>query len=187
MVAWGLRVPNKAARCCHRAAGNKFDKQKAKKSDKPAPILNDAGLLEGHKSPILVDGLECAAAQFDAYKLVKFWYPDALDLKIWRNRALDHFGDMATDPALLFGQTRPVNSAAGADAGASDATNTCHDVGKGSGGAGGEGWLPDLSRQAESSKILLKSFQSRLWRRWLSQCSISRKIFSFCASYISRW
>jgi len=131
-------------------------KQYPKKS---TPVLEDAGFLQRDESAILVDGFEGPATQLEADILVKLGNPDALDLKIWGNRALHHFGDVTPDTPFFLGQTRPVDSAAGADTGASDTTNTCHDFRKVAGVAGRAGWLPQLRRQAESTRILEKNSQ----------------------------
>jgi len=86
-----------------------------------------ASLFEGHKRTIFINRLECAATQFEAQELSQFRHPDALGLEIGADGAQHDFGDVAADPALFLGQTRTVDSAAGADAGSSNTANTCHD------------------------------------------------------------
>src|SRR5690606_33822549 len=89
-----------------------------------------SGLLQRHESTVLVDGLQCAAAQFELHELAELRNPDALGLKIWGNGALHHFRDVTTDTTLFLGQTRTVNFSARADAGSSDAANTGHKIKK---------------------------------------------------------
>ena len=86
----------------------------------------DSSLLQRHECTILVDGLQCAAAELKANELAELRNPDALGLKIWRDRALHHFRDVTTDTTFFLGQTRTVNFSARADAGSSDAANTGH-------------------------------------------------------------
>ena len=44
------------------------------------------------------------AAQLDAHELVQLGNPDALGLKVRRNGALGHLGDVTTDTAFFLGQ-----------------------------------------------------------------------------------
>lgn len=113
------RIPIKNQHHAKMGLVSKIDSERAGGSD-------DSSLLERHKSTILVDGLEGAAAQLEADELAQLRNPDALGLEIWRDRALHHFRDVTTDTTLFLGQTRTVNFAARADAGSSDTTNTGH-------------------------------------------------------------
>jgi len=89
-------------------------------------LLNDACFFQGHVSTILVDGLERACGKLDANELAELRNPDALALKVWGNFAFGDLGHVTADAALFLGQAGTVNLAAGADAGASNTTNTCH-------------------------------------------------------------
>ena len=89
-------------------------------------LLNDASLFQSGVCTVFVHGFQRAAAEFGANETTQFRNPNALVLKVWGNRAFGDFGDVTTDTALFLGQARTMDFAAGADAGASDATNTCH-------------------------------------------------------------
>jgi hypothetical protein len=122
-------VKRSAVLLCKGLQGNIFAKKLPVSVGKAVhgSLLDEARLFEGHVSTVFVDGLERAAAQFDADKLLKFRDPDPFVLEVWGNRAFGDFGDVTTDTAFFLGQARTMDFAAGADAGASDATNTCHD------------------------------------------------------------
>ena len=60
--------------------------------------------------------------QFDI--VTEFGNPDAFVLKVWRNLALHHFGDVTTDTAFFLGETGTMNTTTAADVGTSDAANT---------------------------------------------------------------
>lgn len=88
--------------------------------------LEQAGLLKRMEGAVLVDGLEGAAAEFEAHIAAEFRNEDALALKIGRNLALYDLSHVTADTAFFLGQTGAVDSAARADAGSSDDTNTGH-------------------------------------------------------------
>jgi len=116
---------------------------------------HDSSLLERHKSTIFINGLEGAAAQLEPDELAQFRHPDALGLEVRGNGPLHHLRDVTADTALLFGETRTVDLAARADAGASDATNTCHN--KKNCGCGTRRMTHELNA---SRRILMKFSQS---------------------------
>jgi hypothetical protein len=122
-------------------------------------LLNESRFFESHVSTIFIDGLKRTAAQFDAEELIEFRNPNALVLKVWGNRAFGDFGDVTTDTALFLGQARTMDFAAGADAGASDATNTCHDEKLVIGGRRMP-WVSDASRRN------LADFEEK-WGFWI--------------------
>ena len=68
-------------------------------------LLDEACFFKGHVSAILIDGLERARTDFNSFETPKFWNPDAFVLKVWRNRAFYHLGDVTSDSALFLGQT----------------------------------------------------------------------------------
>ena len=146
---------------------------------------DDASLLEGHESTIFVDGLQCAAAQFDADELAQLRHPDALVLKVGRDRALDHLGDVTTDTTLFLGQTRTVDFAAGADAGSSNTANACHDK-KLLVLRDAENGHPPGPVKSNPDNFRVK-FYNRSWRSRFNHRSTSLKISSFLASYINKW
>jgi hypothetical protein len=109
-------------------------------------LLNDASLFQSGVCTVFVHGFQRAAAEFGANETTQFRNPNPLVLKVWRNRAFGDFCDVTTDTALFLGQARTMDFAAGADAGASDATNTCHDEKLVSGGRRMP-WVSDASRR----------------------------------------
>ena len=170
------RLNKKTAKCFHLAV---FENENRKGES------DDSSLLERHESTIFVDGLECAAAQLEFDEYVEFRNPDAFGLKIRGNRALHHFRDVTTDTTFFLGQTRTVNFSARADAGSSDATNTGHNK-KISELRDAENGGANQPVKTNPENFGLK-FHKRPRRSFSVQCSMSLKMTSFLASYISKW
>lgn len=128
-------------------------------------LLDDASLLQSGVSTVFIHGFEGAAAEFRADETSEFRNPNALVLEVWRNRAFGDFGDVTTDTALFLGQARTMDLAAGADAGASDATNTCHGEKLVSGGRRMP-CVTGASRRnlAEIEEMIMIAADSAIWR-----------------------
>ena len=60
-------------------------------------------------------------SQFDV--VTELGHPDALVLKVRRNLAFHHLGDVTTDTAFFLGETGTMNASTAADVGTSDAAN----------------------------------------------------------------
>ena len=147
---------------------------------------NDTSFLKSSKSAVFVDRLECAAANLEFDILSEFGNPDALGLKVWGNGALHHFRDVTTDTTFFLGQTRTVNFSARADAGSSDAANTGHNKKIFSGLRDAENGLGNRLVKTNPDELCL-ILHKRFFRSLSVQRSMSRKMTSFFASYISKW
>ncbi len=74
--------------------------------------LEQAGFFKRFERAILVNGLERAAAELEAYMAAELRDENTLGLKVGGNLALDDLGHVTADAAFFLGQTGAMDSAA---------------------------------------------------------------------------
>jgi hypothetical protein len=85
--------------------------------------LNQTRFDERVESTIFGDRFDGLAGEAQFHVVAEFRHPDALILKVGRNFAFHHLGDVTTDTAFFLGETGTMNTSTTADMGTSDTAN----------------------------------------------------------------
>jgi hypothetical protein len=85
--------------------------------------LDQARLNERIQSTIFGDGFDRFAREAEFDVMTELRNPDALVLKVRRNLALHHLGDVTSDTTFFLGETRTMDASTAADVRTSDTAN----------------------------------------------------------------
>ena len=106
--------------------------QKKCRKNGDGQLIKDAGFLEHVVCTILGDGTESLAGKLHAdvttTATIELRHPDTLLLKVGVDRTVDSLGDVATDTALLLGETGAVDAAALMRHGKRDIADSGHKI-----------------------------------------------------------